>query len=156
VTGWIAFLPLVRKFEAMILRLPPYATMVVFLLPMLTLFPLKVLAVYWLTCGYWFASVALLVTAKVLGTAIVARMYVVCQPKLMTIAWFRKLHRWLTTTRDMLYAAVRAMPFFLAARKYLTEIKLSAKRFMSQFQGPNGLWARWRAIRRWHRQKNKL
>ena len=122
---------------------------------MTLLFPLKILAVYWATKGYWLASLAIHATAKVLGTAVVARMYVVCQPKLKTIGWFCRLHDWLVATRDRLYAAVRAMPVYQRIRAQLTAIKLAARTMMAQWTGHRGIWVRWRAIRRLHRHKNR-
>lgn len=155
ITAWIDLVPFVRRIEVALLRLPPYPMMIVFLLPMSLLFPLKVVAVYWATKGFWLASLALLATAKVLGTAVVARMYVVCQPKLKTIGWFCRLHDWLVATRDRLYAAVRAMPIYQRVRAQLTAIKQAARTFMARWTGRRGIWVRWRAIRRLHRHKNR-
>jgi len=155
ITAWIDLVPFVRRLEAALLRLPPYPMMIVFLLPMTLLFPLKIVAVYWATKGYWLASLGLLATAKVLGTAVVARMYVVCQPKLKTIGWFCRLHDWLIATRDHLYAAVRAMPVYQRVRAQLTAIKRAARTLMTKWTGRRGIWIRWRAIRRWHRHRNR-
>lgn len=155
-TNWVALIPLVRHFELAILRLPAWLTVVVFLLPTTLLFPIKVLAVYWAARGFWLASLGLLIGAKVLGTALVARLYVVCHPKLMTIGWFRRLHDWLIATRNWLYAAIGQMSFFQAARRLLLTVKSEVQRFRSFFHRQGGLWIRWRAIRRWHRVKNRV
>ena len=152
-TAWVARCPPIRWYESAILRLPPYPMMVVFLLPATILIPVKLLAVYWLTQGYWLLSLAVILGAKVLGTAIVARSYVICHPKLMAIDWFRWLHDWLIATRDRLYAAVKAMPLYLAVRARLSALKKAARRVLHKLRGRRGLWARWRAIRRWHRRK---
>ena len=151
-TGWVARFPPIRWYEAAILRLPPYPMMVVFLLPATILIPVKLLAVYWLTQGYWLLSLVLILGAKLLGTAIVARSYVICHPKLMAIDWFRRLHDWLIATRDRLYAAVKAMPLYQAVRDRLSALKEAARRILRKWRGRRGLWARWRAIRRWHRR----
>ena len=154
-TTTIAQIPLIHQIESAVLQLPPSLTVVVFFLPMLTLFPLKILAVYLATRGLWLASIGVLIAAKVLGTAIVARLYVVCQPKLMSIKWFCRVHDWLVSTRDQLYAAVRSLPFYQAIRTYLAAIKNAAKYFRQSVFGRRGIWARWRAIRRWHRNNRK-
>ena len=152
-TSWVALIPWIRHLEMAILRLPASLTIVVFLLPATLLFPLKILAVYWATRGYWLASLGLLIGAKILGTAVVARMYVVCQPKLMTIRWFRSLHDWVIATRNALYAAMRKMAFFQAAKRLLATIKMEIQRFRASLGRQGSLWGRWQAIRRWHRQK---
>lgn len=152
-TIWVALFPLVRWLESRLVQLPPTLMLAIFLLPLVTLFPLKLLAVYWLTRGYWFASLALIVAAKILGTAIVARMYVVCHEQLMSIAWFRFVYDGLSSMRDRVYAALHALPLYQAARAYLRSIKLSASHLLNQIRGSNGIWLRWKAIRRWYRQK---
>ena len=152
-TRSIARLPPVQAYEAFIRSLPPYPTMIVFLLPEAFLIPIKLLTLYWLTQGYWLLSVSVYAVAKVLGTAIVVRSYVVCQPKLMTIGWFRWLHEWLLATRDYLYAALRAMPLYQAVRAKLLAWKTQMRRVFRGIRGRRGLWSRWLAIRRLHRQQ---
>jgi hypothetical protein len=152
-TAWLARLAVIRWYEAFIRALPPYPTMVVFLLPGLLLIPVKLLAVYWIASGYWLFGGVLIFGAKVLGTAIAARSYVVCQPKLMTIGWFKRLHDWLFATRDFLYAALHAMPVYQFVHIRIELLKQSVRRWMSVIRRRNrrGLWSRWQAIRRWHR-----
>ena len=153
-TGWISLIPLVHKFEVVIAGLPPYAMMAVFLMPMTLLFPIKVLAVYWMTRGYWMASLTAIATAKIVGTAIVARMYVVCHDKLMTIVWFHRLHDWLIATRDQLFGYVRALPIYRLIRTRLLSLKLATRRFIERFGIRLRLDVRWRAFRRWYRHRN--
>lgn len=155
-TAVLERLTIVQSLEAAVMRLSPAATVYVFFFPMLALFPLKVLAVYFVSQGYWLASVGLYLFAKVFGTAIVARLFVVCHPKLMMIAWFRQLFHWLRATRDWLYITVRKMPAFQAIRRSLRTIKEAVRRFTQRFKPRRGLWKRWRAIRRWQRQKNRI
>lgn len=156
VTSLIAMLPLIRWIETRIIRLPPWIMLAIFFLPLMLLFPLKILAVYWLTRGYWLASLMLIAAAKILGTAVVARMYVVCQPQLMSIAWFKWLHDLFTSTRDRMYAALHALPLYQRARAFLMSVRLRARLFIKRIKGPRGLWFRWRAIQRWYRRKNQL
>ena len=153
-TAVLERLAIVQSLEAAISRLSPMATVCVFFLPMLALFPLKIIAVYLVSRGYWLASVGLYLFAKIFGTAIVARLFVVCHPKLMTIAWFRRCFEWLRATRDWLYATVRQMPAYQVIKRSLQAIKHAARRFAHRFKPRRGLWKRWRAIRRWQRQRN--
>ena len=154
-TGLIAILPLIHQIESVIQRLPVSLTIVIFFLPMVSLFPLKILAVYWLARGHWLACFLLVAFAKVLGTALVARLYVVCQPKLMTLSWFRWGQEFLIGLRDNLYTRLKSLPIYQAARDYLMLIKQAARRLVTRTGRTRGLIDRWRAIRRWHRQKSK-
>ncbi len=159
-TAWIAKFPLFRWLEEFIRGLPPYPTMVVFLIPGALLFPVKLAAVWLMTRsqipGHVLIGLGVIVVAKVAGTAIVARLYVICQPKLMTIGWFARLHDWLTVTRDRLYAAIKAMPLYQATRAKLSAIKQTVGRMLHVMRGRRGIGARWRAIRRWLRRRRHL
>lgn len=152
-TSLIALIPLIQRLEAAIAGLPPHWAIVVFFLPMTALFPVKVLAVYWLARGYWLASLILIALAKVLGTAIEARLFMIYRPQLMTIEWFRRLHDFVIATRDWLYESVRQLPLYIAARRFLDSVKQSAKNLVAKLKARRRLWQRWRAIRRWQRQK---
>ena len=129
-TAKIALLKWVQWIESLIRKLPPYATIIVFLLPLTILFPFKLLAVYWLTQGHWVASLAVIIAAKVLGTAIEARMFVICKPQLMSINWFRRLHDWLIQIIDRVHAALHALPLYQLVRAKLIAIKLVCGRYL--------------------------
>ena len=155
-TAWVAKFPLFKWTERLIERLPPYPSMAVFLLPGAVLFPVKLGAVWLMTHGQVLLGIGVIVAAKVAGTAVVARLYVICQPKLMTIGWFARLHDWLTATRDRLYSAIRAMPLYQATRARLSAIKKTVQHMLHVMRGRRGLGARWRAIRRLLRRRRHL
>ena len=159
VTAWVAKFPLIRWYEASLQRLPPYPTMVVFLVPGICLFPVKLGAVWLMTHGQVLIGFGVIIAAKVVGTAIVARSYVVCKPKLMTIGWFARLHDWLMTTRDFLYGRIQAMPLYHKVRAVLSRWKqsirsvlISIRAWLTKARGRGMLMLRWRAIRRWMRR----
>lgn len=155
-TAWIAKFPLIRWIEKLIERLPPYPTMLVFLLPGAVLFPVKLGAVWLMTHGHVLVGIGVIVAAKVSGTAIVARLYVLCKPKLLTIAWFARLHDWLITIRNRLYAAIQSMPLYQTTRAKLSTIRHTMGRMLRVFRSRRGLGARWRAIRRWLKRRRHL
>ena len=76
----IARLPLLRRVEAAIVRLPPRAALAVFLLPTLALLPVKLLALGLIAHGKRMLGVAVIVAAKLVGTAVVARLFTLTQP----------------------------------------------------------------------------
>jgi hypothetical protein len=149
VTAWIAKFPLLRWYEAGIQRLPPYPTMLMFLLPGTILLPVKVFAVWLVAHGRPLLGIGVIVAAKVVGTAVAARSYVICKPKLMTIRWFARLHDWLIAARDYLYARVAAMPLYQAVRARLTAWRIAMRELLTRFRARGRLSLRWRAIRRW-------
>jgi hypothetical protein len=90
--GWIARLPLARLFERLILALPPWAAMCAFILPGLLLIPVKVLALFAIANGHAATGVTTFIVAKLAGAALVARIYTLSLPKLLTVAWFARMH----------------------------------------------------------------
>ena len=110
----LARLPAVARVEAAIAALAPYPAMTLFLVPAIMLVPIKLAAVYMMATGHLILGVAVVVVAKLLGTAIVARLFHLCQPSLLSVPWFRRLYDWVLATRDRLYGSLRAMPAWRA------------------------------------------
>ena len=80
-------------------RLPPAATFLVFLLPVLLLLPLKFVGLWMLARGYWLGAMATLLIAKMMSMGVMAFIFDVTRPKLLQLAWFRPFYafviRWL-------------------------------------------------------------
>jgi hypothetical protein len=91
----VARIPLRRIKAAIanaIARLPPAATLVVFIVPILLLFPFKLLGLWFLAHKQWFAATVVLVLSKLVGVAVTAFVFEVTRPKLLQMAWFRWLY----------------------------------------------------------------
>jgi hypothetical protein len=67
-------------------------TLIVFVVPILPLFPLKLLGFWLLTHGYWASAIVTIIFAKLLGVGVTAFIFDVTRPKLLQMAWFRKLY----------------------------------------------------------------
>jgi hypothetical protein len=76
------------QLEAGVARLPPYAALLVFVLPSALLLPLKFLALLLIARGQLVLAGVLFALAKVVATALVARLFLLTQPALMQIGWF--------------------------------------------------------------------
>jgi hypothetical protein len=98
----VATIPL-RAFKAWlaarVARLSPMATLLVFLAPVVLLFPLKFLEVWLIANHYWISAVALIVAGKFIGVGIVAFIFDVTKPKLLQMPWFVRLYRWVLDIR---------------------------------------------------------
>ena len=108
VFDWLAKLPLWRAMENGIRRLPPWAALVLFALPTATLLPVKLAALWLIAQGHEIAGVVLILTAKIVGTAVVARLFSLTQPALLRLAWFAAFYRWLIPWKDAWINAIRA------------------------------------------------
>ena len=123
-------LPLLRQLEAFIARLPPAAALVVFLVPALLLLPVKLAALALIAQGQRLLGLAVIVLAKLVGTAIVARLFTLTRPALMQLPWFAHLFSRWTAWKDALLARVRAS----WAWRWGRAVKRQARRG----------WARWK------------
>jgi len=104
----IARLPGLRQLEAWVTRLPPWAALIVLLLPSLLLVPVKLGALWLIGVGQGGLGLAVIVTAKVVGTAVVARLFTLTRPALVRIQWFSSLYvRWVAWKEGVM-ARVRA------------------------------------------------
>lgn len=94
--AWLGRLPGLRWIEGRIRGLPPYAALGLFAVPLLTLLPVKILALYWLGHGHKLLGICVIIGAKVGGTAITARLFMLTRSTLMKLAWFARLFaRWM-------------------------------------------------------------
>jgi hypothetical protein len=109
--------------ESVIIRLPPYAALVVFVLPSALLLPLKFLALFLVAKGQIVLAGLLFVAAKVVATALVARLFMLTQPALMQIGWFASAHDTLMPWKDALVERVHASWPWRAGRVLKERVK---------------------------------
>lgn len=119
----LARLPLWARIEAFIAALPPYAALVVFCLPALMLLPVKLLALYWISRGHALLGLAVVLAAKVLGTAAVARLFALTQPALMQLPWFAKFYARWKPWKDALIAQVKHAPIWRTLAHLVHQLK---------------------------------
>jgi hypothetical protein len=104
----IARLPPLGWLERRVAALPPWAALAVFFLPALALLPIKLAALWLIGKGRAGLGLLVIVVAKLVGTAVVARLFQLTQPALMQMAWFARLYgRW-ATWKAALLARIRA------------------------------------------------
>lgn len=74
-------------------KLGPRWALALLLLPALVLLPIKIAALCLVALGRVAAGLAILLVAKVVSTAAVARLFVLTQPQLMRLPWFARARR---------------------------------------------------------------
>jgi hypothetical protein len=77
-------------------------------LPTLLLLPLKLVALLLIGKGQVILAGLLFVAAKVVATALIARLFMLTQPALMQIGWFKSAHDTVMPWKEALTARVRA------------------------------------------------
>ena len=141
-------LPLVRTFEAWIVRLPPYGAAVMFLLPGALLLPVKIAALWLFAHGHAIAGLQILIAAKLVGTALVARIFTLTRASLLTIGWLARLYATIMRWRALLYGFVKESQAWAMLEHWRARMRSWFARHK-----PGRLATRLRAIRRrWRRQ----
>lgn len=133
--AWIGRLPVLRQLEAWIGRLSPRPALAVFLLPTLLLLPVKLAALWLLSHGFKLLGAVVIVVAKLVGTAIVARLFTLTRPALLSLPWLAAVYlRW-TAWKEALLAQVRASWAWRAGRIVKRALQRRWQRWRASFMG---------------------
>jgi hypothetical protein len=97
---------LFRSLAERVDTLSPAMTLIVFIVPVIPLFPLKMFGLWLLANEYWVSAVLILVFAKFLGVGVAAFIFDVTRPKLLQMAWFQRLYDWVMAVRAKAHAIV--------------------------------------------------
>ena len=95
------------RLELGIARLPPTLALLAFALPTLLLLPLKFLALFLIARGQLLLASLLFIAAKLVATALIARLFELTQPALMQIGWFAWAHDTIMPWKEALTERVR-------------------------------------------------
>ncbi len=111
------------RVEQWLKSLPPYGALAMFAAPAICLFPLKLLALYLFATGHPVIGVGLIGAAKVAGTAVVAHIFVLTQPQLMQIGWFKAAYERFMPWKERMFAEIRASAVWRNGRYVRVEVK---------------------------------
>ena len=105
----VAALPL-RAFKTWLAErvdsLSPAMTLIVFVVPVIPLFPLKLVGFWLLMHDYWTSAVFTILFAKFLGVGVTAFVFDVTRPKLLEMPWFERLYDFIMALRTKAKAMV--------------------------------------------------
>ncbi|OKO69171.1 hypothetical protein AC629_41525 [Bradyrhizobium sp. NAS80.1] len=91
----VAIIPLARFKQWLTERvdaLSPAMTLIVFAVPIIPLFPLKLVGLWLLAHEYWTSAVFTLLFAKMVGVGVTAFVFDVTRDKLLEMGWFERLY----------------------------------------------------------------
>jgi len=116
----VAWIPL-RAFKEWLAErvdtLSPAMTLIVFIVPVIPLFPLKLMGLWLLTHEYWVSAILTIVFAKFLGVGVAAFIFDVTRPKLLQMEWFETLYEFVIRIRAKARALIE--PIKLRIREVL-------------------------------------
>src|ERR1700761_7823438 len=109
VAAVVAWIPL-RAFKQWLAdrvdSLSPAMTLIVFIVPVIPLFPLKLVGLWLLAHEHWTSAVSTILFAKFLGVGVTAFVFDVTRPKLLEMDWFEKLYEFIMEMRAKANALV--------------------------------------------------
>jgi hypothetical protein len=110
IVAWVvAKLPL-QAFKAWLAErvdtLSPAMTLIVFAVPVIPLFPLKLVGLWLLTHEYWLSAIFTILFAKLVGVGVTAFVFDVTRPKLLEMGWFERLYEFIIGLRAKAVALV--------------------------------------------------
>ncbi len=153
---WLGRHRATRWIEDRLRRLPGWAALAALVLPMLLLFPVKVAALWMIATGRVVTGCTVALLAKLLSTAVIARIFLTCKPQLMSMRWFCRLHAWIVELRQAVHAWLARQPGWHAtlaairrARAHVRAWGRGKSHRRAQEEGlRDGALRRWRGQRR--------
>ena len=148
ITFFIGLIPLEGLKEAvrrLMERLPPYPTLIVFLIPAIVHEGMKVASIFLFHRHQWVAGVVMYVAADIIGIALVAFLFETCKEKLLSIPWFAWCYAWFQ--RAHLWAHAQIGPIKAYIHQALAEAGLVGRRA--------GIIAKLAALWRYERRRRR-
>lgn len=120
-------------FAARVDHLSPGATLIVFIVPALPLFPLKLIGLWLLAHKYFVSAVLVIVFAKLLGVGITAFVFDVTRDKLLQMRWFNRLYEIVLAARK--WSRAQIDPVRAALAKFRQQFRTrSSSRFVQRLR----------------------
>jgi hypothetical protein len=147
----IGRLPVFHQFEAFVVRLSPRASLSLFIVPSLLLIPVKLVALWFISTGHALVGLTAIVLAKIAGTALVARLFKLTKPKLLSFKWFFALYVRITEFKRRIYGHIESTTVYKSLHSFSTRMREHWRRFKRRRE--SWLTRRWRALRHLHRRR---
>ncbi|MGQ0686347.1 hypothetical protein [Bradyrhizobium sp.] len=106
IVAWIPLRQFKQWLSERIDALSPAMTLIVFAVPVIPLFPLKLFGLWLLAHEYWATAVFVLVFAKFAGVGITAFIFDVTREKLLEMRWFEVTYDFIMMLREKAKALV--------------------------------------------------
>lgn len=134
------------RIAAMIERLPPLATLIVFAVPAIVILPFKVIGVALIAAGHPLLGLATFALAKVVGFGITAFLFETCKPKLMLIPLFVRVYGWCQIAKA--WAHERVDPIKTEIRQALARLREAVRRYQPEGGFFHRVWRLREEVRR--------
>ena len=106
VVAWIPLRAFKRWMAERVDTLSPAMTLIVFAVPVIPLFPLKLVGLWLLAHEYWVSAITVIVIGKFIGVGVTAFIFDVTRTKLLQMGWFKKVYQFILALRAKAAALV--------------------------------------------------
>jgi hypothetical protein len=124
---WLNQISETLRITAWIRSLGPYASLALFLVPLIVLEPVKLLSAFLIGTGQSSAGVAVLVVGEALKILILERIFHITRPKLMSFPWFA----WAYGKIQQAFALLMSLAVVRIARVWMRKIKIYSRWLLS-------------------------
>jgi hypothetical protein len=152
--GWLGRLGLLRWLDRRLVRLAPAAALAILCVPVVLLFPVKIAGFWMIASGRFLTGCAVMLAAKIVSTAIVARIFLTCRGQLMQMSWFARLYNLACALRGRVHQWLAMQAAWQDARRFAAAGRRLMHR-LTGWRGPEGRGVRKGVLRRWRRSRRK-
>jgi len=97
-------------------HLSPPLALVVFVVPLIPLYPFKLFALWLIATQHFVAGIVAFALAQFVGLGLIAFIFDVTKPKLMQMAWFRRVYEFVLTVKAKAHEIVAPVMAAIRAR----------------------------------------
>lgn len=123
--------PWVHRLEAHLRQIPPWASLLVLLVPGVLIFPFKVAGLWAIAQGYPLMGLIIFVLAKISGTALAAYLFDLVRENARKLAWFNRLYLWINDWLQRARAWLAAQPAYIATKAWARRVKAQVKEWLA-------------------------
>ncbi len=92
IIAWLPWEKLKAWIADRVQHLPASVCVFMFIIPVLAIFPIKILGVWLVSKHYIFSGIVVFFSAKLVGLGITAFLFETCKEKLLSLSWFLRLY----------------------------------------------------------------
>jgi hypothetical protein len=120
-------LRIINRFETFLAQQNQYLLLTLFTFPFLIMIPAKLYGLYLITSGKVLKGVTIFIMAKLTITALVTRLFIISKDKILLIKPFAVFYYWFNDKKEWLYAEVRKLPAWQAAKEWIADLKIKLR-----------------------------
>ena len=131
VVAWASELRLFARMAEALHRLPPYPTLILFLVPFVVLEPFKLGGLWLMATGRFGVGATMLAISHLVSIVLVERLFHATRDKLLTIPWFATVHGWVSALYDWSLGHLKATAAWRAAAAMLATARTALRDAMA-------------------------